>query len=311
MKDIKLDSPLQGELIELSKVNDPAFSSGAMGRGAAVKAPEGKVYAPFDGTITVFFATKHAIGMRSADGIELLIHVGLDTVNLNGEHFTAHVEQDAEVKRGQLLLEFDAEAIKQAGYDTTTPIVVTNAADFGKIEVQLGEAVVASEGAAVETAEAEDESAYAGMSKEERVAAQILEHIGGKENIRSVEHCATRLRLILKDKSKIDEKAIENIDGVKGQFFAAAQFQIILGTGFVDKVYDVVVRGNESLAGSSNKEAAYDEMTTVQKISRTFGDVFVPIIPVLVATGLFMGLRGMSQSLGLQFGDNFLKMSQI
>ena len=153
--------------------------------------------------------------------------------------------------------------------------------------------------------------APAGMKKEEYVAQEILKYIGGKENIRSVEHCATRLRLILKDKSKINEKAIESIDGVKGQFFAAAQFQIILGTGFVDKVYGVVVRDNAALAVSNNKEAAYDEMTTVQKISRTFGDVFVPIIPVLVATGLFMGLRGMSQSLGLQFSDNVLKMSQI
>ena len=141
--------------------------------------------------------------------------------------------------------------------------------------------------------------------------AEILKNIGGKENIRSVEHCATRLRLIVKDKSKIDEKAIEAIDGVKGQFFAAAQFQIILGTGFVDKVYAIVVCGSENLAGSSNKDAAYDEMTMVQKISRTFGDVFVPIIPVLVATGLFMGLRGMAQSLGVQFSDNFLRMSQI
>ena len=153
--------------------------------------------------------------------------------------------------------------------------------------------------------------APAGMKKEEYVAQEILKYIGGKENIRSVEHCATRLRLILKDKSKINEKAIESIDGVKGQFFAAAQFQIILGTGFVDKVYGVVVRDNEALAVSNNKEAAYDEMTTVQKISRTFGDVFVPIIPVLVATGLFMGLRGMCQSLGVQFSDNVLKMSQI
>ena len=116
------------------------------------------------------------------------------------------------------------------------------------------------------------------MAKYENDVKQLLKLIGGKENIRSVEHCATRLRLILKDKSKIEEKAIEAIDGVKGQFFAAAQFQIILGTGFVDKVYAVVVRGNETLAGSSNKEAAYDEMTTVQKISRTFGDVFVPTL---------------------------------
>ena len=311
MKDIKVDSPLKGNLIELSEVKDPAFSSGAMGRGAAIAEPEGKVYAPFDGKVTVFFETKHAIGLHSADGIDLLIHVGLDTVNLNGEHFTAHVAQDDEVKRGQLLLEFDVEAIKKAGYDVTTPIVVTNTPDYNKIDIVMGDKVVSSSGKAEEAPSAADDEKYAGMSKEERVAAQILEHIGGKENIRSVEHCATRLRLILKDKSKIEEKAIEAIDGVKGQFFAAAQFQIILGTGFVDKVYAVVVRGNETLAGSSNKEAAYDEMTTVQKISRTFGDVFVPIIPVLVATGLFMGLRGMSQSLGLQFSDNVLKMSQI
>ncbi len=311
MKDIQLDSPLKGQLVALGEVNDPAFSGGAMGRGAAVKAPEGKVYAPFDGKITVFFETKHAIGMRSADGVELLIHVGLDTVNLNGKHFTAHVAQDDEVKRGQLLLEFDAAAIEKAGYDTTTPVVVTNANDFGKISFKLGATVISSDGEQAEASTSSDDAKYAGMRKEERVAAQILEHIGGKENIRSVEHCATRLRLILKDKSKIDEKAIEAIDGVKGQFFAAAQFQIILGTGFVDKVYEVVVRGSSDLASSNNKEAAYDEMTTVQKISRTFGDVFVPIIPVLVATGLFMGLRGMSQSLGLQFSDNVLKMSQI
>ena len=311
MKDIKVDSPLKGNLIELSEVKDPAFSSGAMGRGAAIAEPEGKVYAPFDGKVTVFFETKHAIGLHSADGIDLLIHVGLDTVNLNGEHFTAHVAQDDEVKRGQLLLEFDVEAIKKAGYDVTTPIVVTNTPDYNKIDIVMGDKAVSSVGKTEAAPSAADNEKYAGMSKEERVAAQILEHIGGKENIRSVEHCATRLRLILKDKSKIEEKAIEAIDGVKGQFFAAAQFQIILGTGFVDKVYAVVVRGNETLAGSSNKEAAYDEMTTVQKISRTFGDVFVPIIPVLVATGLFMGLRGMSQSLGLQFSDNVLKMSQI
>lgn len=147
--------------------------------------------------------------------------------------------------------------------------------------------------------------------KEQQVAKEILEHIGGKENIKSVEHCATRLRLILKDKGKIDEKAIENIDGVKGQFFAAAQYQIILGTGFVNKVYDVIVKENSDLATGNNKEEAYSQMTLVQKISRTFGDVFVPIIPVLVATGLFMGLRGLLQNLGIQMSDNFVLFSQV
>ena len=310
MKEIRLDSPLKGELVELSQVNDPAFASGAMGFGAAVKNPDGKVYAPVDGEITVLFETKHAIGIHGVNGEDLLIHVGLDTVKLNGEHFTAHVEQGATVKKGQLLLEFDGEAIKAAGYDITTPFVVTNSTEFDKITIALGdkEIVSAETEAKAETVTADDE--YADLPQEARVAKLIEKYVGGMDNVRNAEHCATRLRLIINDKSKIDEKAIENIDGVKGQFFAAAQYQIILGTGFVDKVFDEFVKGT-NFSGVSNKEEAYAQMTPLQKISRTLGDVFVPIIPVLVATGLFMGLRGAAQSLGVQFSDNVLLLSQI
>ena len=252
MKDLRLDSPLSGKLIALSEVKDPAFASGAMGRGAAVAEPEGKVYAPFDGEVTVFFETKHAIGLHSNDGVDMLIHVGLDTVNLKGEHFTAHVEQGAAVKKGQLLLEFDVPAIKAAGYDVTTPVLVTNAADYGKITIALNGAEIVSgdaeEGASSGSASVQekveaDEAALSDLPAEERVAKLIERYVGGMDNVRSAEHCATRLRLILNDRSKVDEKAIENIDGVKGQFFAAAQYQIILGTGFVDKVFDVFVAG--------------------------------------------------------------------
>ena len=147
--------------------------------------------------------------------------------------------------------------------------------------------------------------------KEQVVAKEILQNIGGKENIKSIEHCATRLRLILKDKEKINSKAIEDIDGVKGQFFAAAQYQIILGTGFVNKVYEVIVKENEDLITGNNKEEAYSQMTTLQKISRIFGDVFVPIIPVLVATGLFMGLRGLITNLGVEMNGNFILFTQV
>ena len=310
MKEIRLDSPLNGELVELSQVNDPAFASGAMGFGAAVKNPDGKVYSPVDGEVTVFFETKHAIGIHGENGEDLLIHVGLDTVKLNGEHFKAHVEQGAKVKKGQLLLEFDGEAIKAAGYDITTPFVVTNSTEFDKITIALGDKEIASAAAEAKakTVTADDE--YADLPKEARVAKLIEKYVGGMDNVRNAEHCATRLRLIINDKSKIDEKAIENIDGVKGQFFAAAQYQIILGTGFVDKVFDEFVKGT-NFSGVSNKEEAYAQMTPLQKISRTLGDVFVPIIPVLVATGLFMGLRGAAQSLGVQFSDNVLLLSQI
>lgn len=312
MRDIRLTSPLEGELIPLSAVKDMVFSTGAMGRGAAVRNPQGKVVAPFDGEITVFFETKHAIGLKSADGVEVLIHVGMDTVKLNGEHFTAQAAQGDKVKKGQVLLTFDPAAIREAGYDTTTPVVVTNAAEFGDITVEYGGQSITSKaaaGGAAAAADAEDHS-FDDLPDEQRVAKLIEKYVGGMENVRNAEHCATRLRLIVNDKSKIDEKAIENIEGVKGQFFAAAQYQIILGTGFVDKVFAEFVRGT-NFSGVSNKEEAYAQMSLVQKISRTLGDVFVPIIPVLVATGLFMGLRGAAQSLGLEFSENVLRMSRI
>lgn len=312
MRDIRLTSPLEGELIPLSAVKDMVFSTGAMGRGAAVKNPQGKVVAPFDGEITVFFETKHAIGLKSADGVEVLIHVGMDTVKLNGEHFTAQAVQGDKVKKGQVLLTFDPAAIREAGYDTTTPVVVTNAAEFGDITVEYGGQSITSKAAAggvAAAADAEDHS-FDDLPDEQRVAKLIEKYVGGMENVRNAEHCATRLRLIVNDKSKIDGKAIENIEGVKGQFFAAAQYQIILGTGFVDKVFAEFVRGT-NFSGVSNKEEAYAQMSLVQKISRTLGDVFVPIIPVLVATGLFMGLRGAAQSLGLEFSENVLRMSRI
>lgn len=311
MKDIRLDSPLNGQLVELKEVSDPAFAGGAMGLGAGVKNPDGKVYSPVDGEITVLFDTKHAIGIHSVDGADILIHVGLDTVKLGGEHFEAKVAQGDTVKKGQLLLEFDAEAIKQVGYDTTTPVLVTNAAEFGSVTIALGDKeITSSANSGEEAAAVTDDSEYANLPKEARVAKLIEKYVGGMDNVRNAEHCATRLRLIINDKSKIDEKAIENIDGVKGQFFAAAQYQIILGTGFVDKVFDEFVKGT-NFSGVSNKEEAYAQMTPIQKISRTLGDVFVPIIPVLVATGLFMGLRGAAQSLGVQFSPNVLLLSQI
>ena len=318
MQDIRIESPLQGRLIPLSEVSDPAFASGAMGRGAAVADPEGRVVSPVDGEITVLFASKHAIGIHGADGTDILIHVGVDTVKLEGKHFTAHVMQGDKVKRGQLLIEFDPAAICAEGYETTTPVLITNAADYGKITVALGDAEISSGGDAEDVpaqestpaASAEDET-DPNLPKEERVAKLIWKYIGGPSNVRSAEHCATRLRLIVNDKSIIDEKAIENIDGVKGQFFAAAQYQIILGTGFVDKVFDAFVAGTNLVGAVSSKQEAYDQMTPLQKISRTLGDVFVPVIPVLVATGLFMGLRGMVQSLGIEMNENLVRMSQI
>lgn len=120
-------NPLDGTVVPLSEVPDAAFADGSLGKGVAIRPTSGAVYAPFDGTVVAAFPTGHAIGLRGVDGVELLIHVGLDTVKLGGQHFTLKVTSGAEVKAGDLLLEFDGDAIEKAGYDLITPVIVTNA----------------------------------------------------------------------------------------------------------------------------------------------------------------------------------------
>ena len=123
-------APIEGKAVSLKQVDDATFSEEIMGKGAAIIPAVGRAVAPVDGVVSALFETKHAIGITSDDGVEVLIHIGLDTVKLGGEHFTAHIKAGDKVKKGDLLVEFDIEAIKKAGYDTITPVLVTNAHDY-------------------------------------------------------------------------------------------------------------------------------------------------------------------------------------
>lgn len=123
-------APIKGEVIPLKEVEDEVFSSELMGKGAAIKPEEGKVYAPFDGTVESIFDTKHAMGLKSDDGVELLIHVGMDTVKLNGEPFELKTEAGKKISKGDLLLEFDMKKIEDAGLPLVTPVIVSNTDDY-------------------------------------------------------------------------------------------------------------------------------------------------------------------------------------
>ncbi|QYN44637.1 PTS transporter subunit EIIC [Gilliamella sp. ESL0441] len=127
-------SPLTGTIIPLNQVNDPTFASELMGKGIAIIPTEGKAYAPDDGEVVSLFRTKHAIGFQTDSGVEILIHIGIDTVKLDGQHFQAHVQAGNKVKKGDLLVSFDIEAIKQAGFEVSTPIIITNSDDYQKIQ---------------------------------------------------------------------------------------------------------------------------------------------------------------------------------
>lgn len=131
--DMLIVSPMTGEIKPISEVEDQAFAQELMGKGIAIVPTDGKVYAPFDGVVEALYRTKHAIGLKAANGVEILIHIGVDTVSLKGKYFNAHIEQGQTIKAGDLLVNFDPEAITSAGYNTITSIVVTNMQQYGDV----------------------------------------------------------------------------------------------------------------------------------------------------------------------------------
>ncbi|WP_074391687.1 sucrose-specific PTS transporter subunit IIBC [Streptococcus suis] len=144
------------------------------------------------------------------------------------------------------------------------------------------------------------------------IAKKVIDALGGRENVRSVAHCATRLRVMVVDEGKIDKDTVEDIEKVQGAFFNSGQYQIIFGTGTVNKIYDeVVALGLPTATTGEQKAEAAKQGNAFQRAIRTFGDVFVPIIPAIVATGLFMGLRGLLGALGYTLPEDLNVYSQI
>ena len=127
-------APIEGNAISLEEVGDGVFSEGMLGKGVAIEPAVGRAVSPVDGVVSTVFDTKHAVGLTSDNGVEVLIHIGLDTVKLNGKHFATHVKAGDQVKAGDLLVEFDIEKIKEAGYPTVTPVIVTNTDSYEEVE---------------------------------------------------------------------------------------------------------------------------------------------------------------------------------
>lgn len=123
-------SPMAGEVVELKEINDVTFAGEHMGKGIAIRPTSGRVVSPITGVVQTVYRTKHAIGLVTDDGVEMLIHIGQDTVQLKGQHFTAHVKDGDRVNAGDLIMEFDLQAIKDAGYEIVTPVIITNTSSY-------------------------------------------------------------------------------------------------------------------------------------------------------------------------------------
>ena len=150
-KTFEIGSPLNGKTIPISRVPDQTFSTEILGKGVAIMPKDGNVYAPMDATVDLIFDTAHAVNLVSKSGVELLIHIGIDTVKLKGDYFSAHVKNGDVVKKGDLLISFEKDSIEKAGYSTLVPMVVCNAGEFERVtafadkQVNVGDTILTLE----------------------------------------------------------------------------------------------------------------------------------------------------------------------
>ena len=138
-------APVAGKAVPISQVSDPTFGEEILGKGVAIIPSDGKIVAPCDATVDMMFDTGHAVSLVAAFGAEILVHIGLDTVNLKGEHFTVHAKSGEKVTRGQLLMEVDLEAVKAKGYDVITPVVICNSGEYSTFKTQVDKTVAAGD----------------------------------------------------------------------------------------------------------------------------------------------------------------------
>lgn len=300
----KIYAPISGSVLQLEKVPDPTFSQKMMGDGIAIEPTTGKVVAPFSGKVIQLFPTKHAIGLRSDTGIELLIHIGLETVSLNGEGFDAFVKQGDQINTGDTLITFDINGLREKGFNLITPIIITNR-DVWKIEDRTINTVTKTEDVILSVTKQVTQSKQMESTIQfAKEAEAIVKAIGGVDNIQAATHCVTRLRFALKDENKVDQSALENINVVKGSFTTNGQFQVVIGQGTVDKIYQAMVEktGIRQASKEEVKAAGGKKQNVLQRGVKVLADIFIPILPAIVTAGLLMGINNILANPGI-FGD--------
>ena len=304
-----LVAPTAGEAVPLASVPDPVFSTGALGEGFGVRPGSGDVVAPVGGAVTMVAGTGHAVGITTDDGLEVLLHLGVDTVELEGRPFALTVAAGQRVRAGEAIGTMDLEQIRQAGKDTTAIVAVTNSAAKGvALELTAGPVAAGDRVASLTAAEPAAASAPArpapagaddGLTGFDATARDIIAGIGGADNVKSVIHCITRVRFYLKDESLADDGAVSGTDGVIDVAKAGGQYQVVIGAEVGD-VYDAIVAQLPGLGGGevdSEAEAAPRPTTAVGWIKFGFSSLIgvitgsmIPVIGVLAASGILKGI---------------------
>lgn len=297
-----LASPVNGTCIPLKDVKDPVFANETMGKGIAFQLKDGHIYSPVDGTVNVIADAKYAVGITSDDGLEILIHCGFDTVNLKGEGFEAFVKQGDQVSVGDLLIQVDLGYMEDHGIDTTTPMIFTNSVNYDftfheNHEVKKGDTNFMT------YTKKQDKS----INKKRTidiVAQDIIQHVGGNENILSLSHCMTRLRFSLKDETKADSDYLSSLPEIMQVVTTGGQYQVVIGPK-VREVYDEIMRiGNFSAKEEVNIEKKGKEENLVSRAMILISGIFQPLLGLMMACGMIKAVLSVCTLTGILSADS-------
>ena len=298
---VKMLAPVTGQAVNISDVHDPMFSEKAMGEGFGVIPTNQDVVAPVSGKIMLVASTKHAVGFSTDDGLEVLVHMGVDTVELNGAPFKLFVKEGDSVKAGDKIATMDIDAVKKAGKVTDVIVAITNTAKMVKeILVQTGDVKAGDEMATVELMAPGETTAKPSKNVDyDKLGQDIVKNVGGVNNVENVIHCITRVRFYLKDDNKANDEVIKNMKGVLDVAKAGGQYQVVIGPA-VEDVFDAVVKAlGPGFGGDSEVKAEKVKAPkgvwpkTKFYFSALIGVItasMMPVIGLLAASGILKGL---------------------
>ncbi|AVP49378.1 glucose PTS transporter subunit IIA [Williamsoniiplasma luminosum] len=301
-KNIKIFSPVNGEIKELNKISDPVFADKMLGDGFYIEPSSTIFYSPFEeGNVELVFETKHALFLKSKDGVVGLLHIGLDTVSLKGEPFKVNVQAGDSINLKTKLVNVDLDQIKKANLKISTPLVFDEKQNenwkiknikYGK--VKAGDLVAEMEyepSQATSDIEKQTQINSAPVNSIENVAQIIYDNVGGKANFNDVMNCMTRLRISVIDKSIINETNIKNDKKVKNIVWSGNQMQVVIGTDVfkVKKAFDEIIE--KDTVSTSKQSNLVKKVAWYKKIIPGISAIIMPALPILMAVGIIAGLQ--------------------
>ena len=302
---------MSGNVIDMTAVHDKMFSEKMMGDGFAVIPNSDEVVAPVSGSVMMVASTKHAIGYKTDDGLEVLVHMGIDTVELKGAPFNILVKQGDKVKAGQKVATMDVAQVKAAKKPTDVVVAITNSKDKVKeVRVNKGDIKAGAKAAAIDLLVAGENAAQpkkSGKVDWNETGKEIVKNVGGASNVDNVIHCITRVRFYLKDDNKANDDVVKNIPGVIDVAKAGGQYQVVIGPEVSD-AYDGVIKalgpgfGGDNAAAQAPKKKAPKGFWPKCKFyfSALIGVItasMMPIIGLLAAAGVLKGFLALLTTL--------------